>query len=217
MSAPAPAEPRILFANVPTSEQLRSLWPAPRVRRLRLEHRESCVEVQLGASNIWFLLPGLIWFGLLVLVAPFAAPFFGGDFMDWWRWWGLVAFTWMLLLPGLLLFFAWITSVEHDGESVLIIDPQRATLHLPRHGRVLAADEIDSYVQVFAWQQTRHGLEPVIQTSVVANLPSGEYELLPIVTQVGPSLHDRRLADFLAGAIERTVLRIELETHHENA
>jgi len=184
---------------------------------LRLDHHEGAVEIKLGATSIWFLLPGLIWFGVLVLAAPFAAPLCGGEFMGWWRWWGLAAFTWMLLLPGLLLFFSWITSVEHDGESVLIIDSQQSKLHILTYGRSLTADEIDSYVEVFAWQQTRHGLEPVIQTSVVAKLPSGEYELLPIVTQVSPPPHDRRLADYLAGFVERTVLRVELETHHENA
>lgn len=206
-----------MFAQLPTGEQLATFQPAPRARRLRLDHRDEFIELTLGSATIWFLLPGLIWFGGLIVIAPFTAPIWGGEFMGWWRWWGLVAFTWIVLLPSLLLLLTWLSSAKSSGEVALVIDPQTPALHLPAYKRSLGAEEIDSIVEVLGMQTEGAGVEPVIQTSVVSQLPSGQYELLPIVTQIRPPPDDLRLADLLADYLLRPVIRVEVDERDKNS
>ncbi len=213
MSASTSVRTKHLFAKPPTDAELSTLLPAPRADLLSYCARDDIYEVAVAPRSIWFLLPGLVWFCVVVAVAPWLAPLWGGQFMGWARWGALMLLTWVVLLPAALVLISWLVQRSRAGENVAVIDPVSGKLYLPSVDRAVAAEKMHKLVEVTRWAKDRGRWCPLVQTSVLVEASNGKYELVPIVTQVRPARLAMPLVDRLSTVFGVSVLRVKLDEH----
>ncbi|MGI9458247.1 MAG: hypothetical protein ACR2NU_16915 [Aeoliella sp.] len=211
------SEPRLTFDHPPIASELVTLLDGRVVADLRCLGEGRYFEIAPVSIPVWFLLPGLIWFGLLVGVAPIAAPLWGGEFMGAWRWLALVAFTWFLLMPVILLLFALLIEHRTSHDAVAVVDTEARELHLPHCDRRLTGEEVFQFVELSRWCRSVEDWRPVHQVSVVARLPEGRFELLPIVTQLGASRSDLSVVTRLVEVFSVPVVKIQLDQEQSKA
>lgn len=210
MSASFSDRPRHLFAGPPSTAELSVLRPAPRADLLAYSARDDLFEVTIAPRSIWFLFPGLVWFGIVVAVAPWTAPLWGAQFMGWARWWSLVLVTWVIVLPAVLLALSWLVQRTRAGEAVLLIDPVSGKLYLPDGDRAIGAEEMIKLIEFVCWAKDTGRWRPMVQTSLLVEAPNCACELVPIVTQVRPPRLAMPLADRLATVFGVPVMRVRL-------
>jgi hypothetical protein len=204
--------PRHLFDEPPTRAELSALLPAPRADQLSYTARDDVFEVAIVPRPIWNFLPGLVWFGLVVAIAPFTAPLWGGAFMGWSKWFALVLATWVFILPMVLVLLSWFMQREHAGEAVLLVDPVAGAAALPNQGRSFGAEQLLQVVEIIRWAEDRRHWRPVVQTSLVVAGDRGGFEVVPLVTQVRPSRFAMPLADRLSHVFEVPLVRVRLDS-----
>lgn len=214
MPLPPPECQRHLFDKPPTSAQLSALLPAPRADHLSYATREDVFEVTISPRPIWYLMPGLVWFGIVVMVTPWTAALWGGQFMGWPRWLALVLVIWGVVLPVALVVLSWVTQRRHAGESVVVVDPAAGTMVLPNRGRRITADQLFQVVEIIRWAADRRRWRPIVQTALVVLVEQGGFEVVPLVTQVRPSRFAMPLADRLAEVFDAPLLRVQLDAQH---
>ncbi len=210
MSALAAKRKRHLFAAPPTSAELAAVLPAPRADRLSYTASNDSFEVGVAARPVWLLLPGLVWFGVVVTVAPWMAPLWGGQFMGWGRWCVLMLVNWIVLLPAVLVLLSWLVQRKHAGESVLVVDLAAGKLYLPTGDRAVAVGELFQVVEVIRWAEDERQWKPVVQTSLVLLVAEGGFEVVPLVTEVRPSPFGMPLADRLGDVFGVPIIRVQL-------